>query len=711
MNKVLLLTKNNDFARLFISEAQLFGGADWRTESNQTDGYQLVFTDDLSVPSSQKIVYLAFDPKVSPQVSPLITIHGSLEKDQVRQLLSSCFGFGPIRDQVYHGRMSDTPLETAPDKVAHATISSPPILPFSPPPSPAPVASSTDPNIKSTSHKKHRRKSSGGVKGSIEYLVSGMTLGVFTLLLGMAIPAGSLGVSSLCARQSIEEVVVNGKPGGGSLNCSQLFSRLSLATALPLSGTSFFGNIVDAAKTIDYATKTLMVLFDSGVSGLFANSSKLDLGRVASVLSVYSESIEPLNQRIPGLKGALTLVATFEPLLSHYEDILGFKKPVTYMVLFQNNMELRPTGGFIGSFALIDVAAGKISNWKVYDVYDADGQLPGYVRPPEPIFNHLREAQWWLRDSNWDPDFPTSARRATWFLDKSLDRQVRGVVAINLEVLREILVAVGPIELEGGEVINADNFYRNIQDEVHESFFPGSTKKKDKLTEVANSLMGKLSNLNPETLVKLLGGLKGRIDSKDFQLFFPDPELQPKLYAMGVSGQVREGSIGFVEANLGVNKSNQYIDRSLEVSIEKREEGSLIVTKKIAIENNAKSDTNETLYKSYVRALAPVGAKLLTLSVFDKYGLREPKPDITFVSNRVEFGALVETQAGKTATLEITFELPVESLVNEKGESGVWLFKQSGVSYKDLKVEDLTLGGVGSYNTSLASDKFIKIKK
>jgi len=551
---------------------------------------------------------------------------------------------------------------------------------------------------------------SSSVKSSLSYLISGMTMGAFTLLLGLAIPAGSLGLSSFCARQSLKEAVAFESINKSLVNCSQSFSKLSLATALPLSGFNFFGNIVDAAKTIDYATKTLDVVFDSGLEGFFANSSKLDIGRVASVLSVYSESIEPLNQRIPGLKGALDLIATFEPLLSHHRDILGFNKPVTYMVLFQNNMELRPTGGFIGSFALVDIASGKLDSWKVYDVYDADGQLPGYVRPPEPIFNHLKEAQWWLRDSNWDPDFPTSARRATWFLDKSLDRQVRGVIAVNLEVLREVLASVGPVELEGGEVIDANNFYSHIQNEVHESFFPGSTKKKDKLTEVANAVMGKLSSLPAETMVKLLGGINNRIDSKDFQMFFPDSDLSAKLFAMGVSGSVREGSVGFVEANLGVNKANQYVDRGVSLKV-KKEQGRVVIDKTITIQNSAKEDSGDTVYKSYVRSLAPASAKLVSLKVEDRYGVREPKPDITFVSNRVEFGALVETQAGKQSTLKVSFEIATDSLVEEKGETGLWFFKQSGASYKDFKVEDLTLGGVGSYNSSLTSDIFIKIQK
>jgi len=48
-------------------------------------------------------------------------------------------------------------------------------------------------------------------------------------------------------------------------------------------------------------------------------------------------------------------------------------------------MELRPGGGFIGSYAILSVDKGKITNFKIYDVYDADGQLKNHIEPPFAI--------------------------------------------------------------------------------------------------------------------------------------------------------------------------------------------------------------------------------------------------------------------------------------------------------------------------------------
>lgn len=98
-------------------------------------------------------------------------------------------------------------------------------------------------------------------------------------------------------------------------------------------------------------------------------------------------------------------------------------------------MELRSTGGFIGSFAVLSFENGKLYDMPIYDVYDADGQLKGHVEPPKPIKNILGEANWYLRDSNFDPDFPTSARRAEWFMKKTLNLDLDGTIAVNVNTL------------------------------------------------------------------------------------------------------------------------------------------------------------------------------------------------------------------------------------------------------------------------------------
>ena len=101
-----------------------------------------------------------------------------------------------------------------------------------------------------------------------------------------------------------------------------------------------------------------------------------------------------------------------ESLLLLYPRLAGFDGPKRYLVLLQNSNELRPTGGFIGSIGKLLFDEGKMRDFTIQDVYAVDGQLKGHIDPPGPIRDLLNQEHWYLRDSNWDPDFTQSGARA-----------------------------------------------------------------------------------------------------------------------------------------------------------------------------------------------------------------------------------------------------------------------------------------------------------
>jgi hypothetical protein len=141
------------------------------------------------------------------------------------------------------------------------------------------------------------------------------------------------------------------------------------------------------------------------------------------------------------------ITAIIENTIDTYPNLLGFEGKKKYLLLFQNNMELRPGGGFIGSYGLLDVEKGDMTKFQIYDVYDADGKLTDHIEPPYPLRRYLGASHWYLRDSNFAVDFPTSAAQASNFLQLETGERVDGVIAIDTDFLRNMLAVFASVYL------------------------------------------------------------------------------------------------------------------------------------------------------------------------------------------------------------------------------------------------------------------------
>lgn len=326
------------------------------------------------------------------------------------------------------------------------------------------------------------------------------------------------------------------------------------------------------------------------------------------------------------LTQARTLVGELGGFVSLYPAIAGFQNKKTYLVLFQNSMELRPTGGFIGSLAGATFSEGKLSDFSIQDVYTLDGQLKGHVDPPRPVAELLEQEHWYLRDSNWDPDFSRSAQKARWFYEKESGNTVDGVIAINVPFLLGILNAIGPVDLaDYNDRITADNFFGKSLYYTQSNFFPGSTQKKDFLGSLVGAILAKTSGsktLEPAILRALVHALR----AGDLLLWFNDGEAQAVVERLGWAGRVPSSGqcIGqedggclsdrlmLVEANMSVNKVNYFLKRSIHQSIVFDENGSASESVQVTIKNISPNDDKSGggNYRTYSRWYIPDDAVL-----------------------------------------------------------------------------------------------------
>ncbi|QQG41910.1 MAG: DUF4012 domain-containing protein [Candidatus Woesebacteria bacterium] len=408
-------------------------------------------------------------------------------------------------------------------------------------------------------------------------------------------------------------------------------------------------------------------------------------------------------------------------LAENLPDILGKGQKKTYLVLFQNNMELRPTGGFIGSYGVLSLDSGRLNELNVNDVYSADGQLKGHVEPPAPLKEHLGQANWWLRDSNWDPDFPTSAQRAEWFLNKETDQQVDGVVALDLDIVKDILSFTGPIFLPDYNLTISDkNLYETTQSEVQDNFFPGTHKKASFLTALSRQLLFEIGKTEGKNKGSLLKAFVENLDERHIQAYFHSSKLEDPILMLGWGGAVGEfscgedcyqDSVGLVEANLGFNKSNYFISRKVGLSVNMNKEN-VIRTLNVNYHNSASPVLGPSgRYGVYLRVVLPPDTNSVTVSKVSGDNEEQISPEITMVKNRKEAGIWLTVLPEQDLDVKFIWKSDIPENTQLSGY-GIYIRKQAGVSDDPWSINlgfTLTKPESFRYNTILTKDFYQKI--
>jgi hypothetical protein len=387
-----------------------------------------------------------------------------------------------------------------------------------------------------------------------------------------------------------------------------------------------------------------------------------------------SEQYEKLKNYLPESREVLIKGQT---LISVLPKLLGFFGRKTYLVLFQNNAELRPTGGFIGSYATVSVENGKLVDFEVFDVYQADGQLKGHIEPPAKLKEYLGEANWFLRDSNWDPDFAISAQRAEWFLDKEMQLSTDGVIGVTLEAARKIVAALGEIEvLDYQEKVNEGNLFQKAEYFSELGTFPGSTQKKDFLGGLFQSLFERVKSSQGKDLMEVGGALFAALEQKEIIFYFDDAEVQRAVAGLNWGGNIREYQprmslvaafpdyLFINEANVGVNKANFFLQRKIDHQINLNRDGRVEEKLTIAYENQSPSnDWPAGAYKTYLRLYLPQETKVTSILITDSQNSSLWVPfdwryfDISEEHGKALFGFFFEVPIKTKRVIEIKYEL------------------------------------------------------
>lgn len=429
--------------------------------------------------------------------------------------------------------------------------------------------------------------------------------------------------------------------------------------------------------------------------------------QIASLLDSVDEQSLPSEHRVSfrSLRGALS---DTEDTLGVARDItsllvytLGHDHPRRYLLAFQNDWERRATGGFVGSFALVDIDRGTIQ--KIVFPPGGSYDLQGFqqLRLSSPRALQPINPRWEFQDVNWFPDFPTSAQKLAQFYEKSGGSSVDGVIALNASFFATLLGVLGPVEMPRyGVTLTEKNFIEETTRQVETLYDRTENKPKQFLSDSIPLILSRLEHMSESQSIALLRTLVAGVSKRDLQLFITKPSEQQKLSHLGLSGELikTDGDyLSIVDSNVGGNKSDGAVHMrvSQTVTFRGREHGETVV--RLERIHTAIS-SNEFLggkNRSYIRFYVPRGSTLVSAKGFtplSELSLRKASDDLTadpdvlnsentplldpwgnFLlageeSGKTTFGGIVDTYPGSTSISEIRYQLPFTSdMIADKG--------------------------------------------
>lgn len=471
------------------------------------------------------------------------------------------------------------------------------------------------------------------------------------------------------------------------------------ADLLGLKGNSSF-TAGSADERIQIAVKTMTAL----IPQINAMAEDID------VLRKELEQIDPMRypEEFRGIKirsqlvnametieNAANLFVNAQPLLTKLPEILGEPTEKRYLILFQNDKELRPTGGFLTAYAQFRFVRGKAILERSDDIYKLDeARRKRFPAPKEILTYHKGVNEWHIRDSNLSPDLKVSMRQFEEMYETVAGKErIDGIITIDTHAFVEFLRILGPLYIMGRE-FSVENDPRcdcpkavyELEDYATRPVNYIRTDRKDIIGVLMQTMMQMALGTSPS---KYWGQLfqvgLNQIYEKHIMAYFKDPETQKAVEAFNMAGRImtkeetasvlkyREGEgwdyLHVNHANMAGQKANMFVRESFTKDVTINSDGT-ITTKLVVDYKNPfpGSDCNlergglclNAPLRNWVRVYVPKGSALIESKGTISPSSGKPQDMIVYDSleKTVFEGFLIVNPKG-IARLEVTYTSPV----------------------------------------------------
>lgn len=436
-----------------------------------------------------------------------------------------------------------------------------------------------------------------------------------------------------------------------------------------------------------------------------------------------------INDGITQMKDLTDAGASFvhdaRPLVKVLPELLGEKDDKKYLIVFQNNAELRPTGGFITAYAIFRISKGNITVDRSDDIYSLDATIPKGPAP-RPILQYLPKVYTFnLRDSNLSPDYIESMKTFYSMYQQSSQKvAIDGIIALDTSVLVSTVKILDNHVEAGGLTFTTDPDPRcwnkcpqiiyQLEDSISRPVNYIKSDRKGLLGQLLFAIMKKALQSSPKQYWgKLVQSGITQAQQKHVMFNLFNADAQTGLDSLNASGRIKpfEGDYLHInDANFAGAKSNLFITQTVRNEYKVDSDGTITKTVTVEYTNpQPPSDCNlergalclNAENRDWVRMYVPEGSQLIAS---ESKGSQVKLTSYKELGKTVIEGFLTIRTQGK-ATYTVSYKLPFKK--PSDGVVPLLIQKQAGT---DSPVYTTVVNGHEEKPFNLLTDQEEKIK-
>ncbi|GEM_PF-2192954 len=413
------------------------------------------------------------------------------------------------------------------------------------------------------------------------------------------------------------------------------------------------------------------------VTGIFPDQIDVLLHKAIRDAQLYTKAVTSLSEIYP-----------YIPYLAGQGD------RTNYLLMVQNESEIRSTGGWFSNYAIVGIQNGRVRQLSVDDVYNIDGQTKAKTAPQE-MRDGLGINSYTFSLSNWSPDLEKSAAEAESFL-KSANKvsDIDITVTFNFAVIQKLLEVTGPVTVGGTGQITSENLFSKIV-ELHSTFTPGSQQKVAIVSKLVPVLLAKVSDGTIDEKQKLLEVLSEAVVERNIMITSKNESFNDTLktkYNAVITLNPQDSFAYVVDWNWSGNKTNEFVAREMSVLFDQRVKEATLITK---YKNASTQDIYpQGIYKNFQRIYTPA---IWTLSSATGYS---GNPKVYSEGEQKYTGQMLEIGLSSSKEYELTYSY---LSLGPK----VFLPKQSGVKSELVTVSFVLAGSETELEDILKAQGFM----